>query len=84
MNEALGELLTLQKKLNGPALADHPDVEEVRQLLQRKIEESVSRIVPAHLLGLEQEHGWSDSFHKALETYERFGLFEGAKRTRTP
>jgi hypothetical protein len=82
MPEALGELLSLQKNLNGPVITEHPDVQEARLLLKQKIEESVSRIVPARLLGLEREHGWSDSLHKALETYERFGLFEGARKDR--
>lgn len=79
MSEALGELLTLQRKLNGPALAGHPDVEQARLLLQEKIEQAVTRIVPERILGLEREHGWSQQFHKALEIYEQRGLFEGKK-----
>jgi len=74
----LGELLTLQKKLHSPAIVEHPDVEDARRLLQEKIEQAVTRIVPQHLFTLEREHGWSASFAKSLETYERFGLFEGS------
>lgn len=75
MSEALGELLALQRRLNTTALAAHPEVEAARRVLQEKIEESVTRIVPAAMVTLEREHGWSDSFHRALETYDRFGLF---------
>ena len=77
MSEALGERLTLQRRLNVPALTEHPDVESIRLLLQQKIDESVSRIVPATVLSLEREHGWLESYHNALRTYERFGMFEG-------
>ncbi|TSC58186.1 MAG: hypothetical protein Greene041619_746 [Candidatus Peregrinibacteria bacterium Greene0416_19] len=80
MSEVLGQLLALQRKLNTPALTAHPEVEGTRRLLQEKIEQSVTRIVPATMLTLEREHGWSDSFHKALEIYERFGLFAGTKK----
>jgi len=78
MSEAIGELLTLQRKLRGIAIAGHPDVEHARSTLQEKIEQAITRIVPEHLLSLEREHGWSKSFHGSLETYERFGLFEGS------
>ncbi|MDD4287406.1 MAG: hypothetical protein PHO20_00615 [Candidatus Peribacteraceae bacterium] len=80
MAEALGELLTLQRKLHSPAIAEHPDVEDARRLLQEKIEQAVTRIVPQHLLSMERTHGWSASFAKSLEAYERFGLFTGDEK----
>src|SRR3989338_10131425 len=80
MSEALGALLSLQRKLNGPALAGHPDIEEVRLLLQEKIEQAVTRIVPEPILGLERGPGWSKQFYRALEVYEQRGLFAGGKK----
>lgn len=38
MPEALGELLALKRRLNTPTLAEYPDVEEARCLLQERIE----------------------------------------------
>ncbi len=76
MSDALGELITLRKKLDVPAIAEQPDVEEARRVLQRKIEQAMTRIIPKKLLTLEREHGFSESFHGALEAYEQFGLFD--------
>lgn len=67
MSETLGNLLRAQTALKGLELSDFPDIEQALHGVRGQIDESVSRIVPARVLALEKEHGWSASFDRQMQ-----------------
>jgi hypothetical protein len=67
MAEALNGLLKAQRALEGLRLPDYPEIEQLLSSARGEIDQSVSRIVPARLLALNNEHGWSASFDQQMQ-----------------
>ncbi len=69
-----------QRRSDEPAPAEHVGIVQQQQLSQQYLQEVMGRIAATLVTDSEEEHGWSDSFRRTLETYERWGLFDGEEK----